>query len=98
MQHLGNFLKLCNEMSIVKYPDVCDKPLTIYSLYSPPAGAVRVRAGAVRDPCGRRAAHCGQLASAVVFVKNLRQPHGCLKATVRHHFKGRTAAAGFLSP
>ena len=82
-------------MFIVKYPDVCDKPLTIYSLYSPPAGAVRA-------PCGLRAGavrvHCGQLASAVVFVKNLRQPQGSLKATVRHHFKGRTAAAGFLSP
>ena len=41
---------------------------------------------------------CGFLASALVFVKNRRPLQGRPKATVRHHFKGRTAAAGFLSP
>ena len=41
---------------------------------------------------------CGYLGSALVIVKNLRPPQGRPKATVRCHFKGRTAAAGFLSP
>ena len=60
---------------------VCDKSLIIYSLYSPPTVTVR--------------APYGHPASAVVFVTNLRPPQGRPRATVRYHFKGRTAAAGF---
>ena len=41
---------------------------------------------------------CDYLGSALVFVKNLRSLQGRSKATVCHHFKGRTAAACFLSP
>ena len=43
-------------------------------------------------PCGRLAAN---LRLPWYFVKNLRPPQGRPEATVRYHFKGRTAAAWF---
>ena len=44
-------------------------------------------AGALRLPC-----------VCLGICQNLRPPQGRPKATVRYHFKGRKAAAGFLSP
>ena len=46
---------------------------------------------AVRSPAVAVRARCGYLAFALVFGKNLRPPQRRPTATVRHHFKGRTA-------
>ena len=60
--------------------------LAARSPYGPPCGRLP---GALRLTC---------VCLGINFVKNLRPPQGRPKAAVRHHFKGRTAAAGFLSP
>ena len=90
---MQNVVKICNETSFVKFlvkcPDVCGKlqvcsvGLVARSPYGPPAAALR--------------APCGYLASALVFVENLRPPQGRHEATVRHHFKGRTAAVTYVT-